>query len=150
MMMFCPSIQPLPRNPSRKARMDQSSFSGTKGRLDKMIPTRGTRFSCCASTASDEKVKPRTRTTASPLRRNGHLVWVAGGSLADLSGTLLLSDGSLVAHERRTRGPAVFGFSGRKRTGAALRGTRYRLVPSSRRPRFFVLVLLKQSRLPGR
>jgi hypothetical protein len=36
-----------------------------------------------SSTVTGASLRPRARTTASPIRRMGHLVGTAGGSLAD-------------------------------------------------------------------
>src|SRR5262249_19040679 len=39
----------------------------------------------CASTTSGARIRPTVRPTASPICRTGHLVGMAGGSLADLN-----------------------------------------------------------------
>ena len=84
-----------------------------------MIPTRGTRFPCCASAASDAAKRLRPRTTASPIRRMGHLRvgWLAG-SLAEDGGSQELT--APVNHRPRT------GSSPRRTYTPSRRGRRRR------------------------
>src|SRR5262245_62981590 len=80
MVMFFPSTQPSSRSPCRNASRNRSVSEGV---LAPRKPIRWTDPDCCATAINGAIVRLRARTTASPIRRIGHLDGMAGGSLAD-------------------------------------------------------------------